>query len=310
MPRPRDLVIPGLLAGLAALPYLIPLAREGRTPAGALAGDGRFCTIEGHRLYYRMQGSGVPVLGIPGFGGNVREWDEAFAYLQGDFNLIVADPLGSGLSDRPWEADYSHPAQARRLLALMDVLNVERAHLIGHSWGANIAVHMALTHPDRVRCLVLLTPGLFRPVSFPLARFLLSVPPIRRAIRVGIHFTTDLERRIATNYVDPSSAPPDLAERWRPAMETPRWADAYILPLRDSGPNDVRQRLGELQMPLQIIFAEEDRVFPPRSQLERTRAALPQAAISVIPDGAHHVLIEQPSAVYGRMREFLLAHPA
>jgi pimeloyl-ACP methyl ester carboxylesterase len=63
-------------------------------------------------------------------------------------------------------------------------------------------------------------------------------------------------------------------------------------------------------MPLQVIFAEEDRVFPPRSQLKRTRAALPQAAISVIPDAAHHALIEQPTAVYGRVREFLLAHPA
>lgn len=310
MPRARRFVIPGLLAGSAALPYLIPLTRKGRTPPEALAGDGHFEKIDGHRLYYRTQGSGPPVLGIPGFGGNVREWDEAFAHLRGQFTLTVADPLGSGLSDRPWEADYSHPAQARRLFALLDALEVECVHLIGHSWGANIAVHMALAHPERVQRLVLLAPGLFRPASFPPARFLLRVPPIRRAVRVGIHLTTDLERRIATNYVDPSRAPRDLVERWRPAMDTPRWADAYILPLRDSAPNNVQQRLGELEMPIQIIFAEKDRVFPPRSQLERTRAALPHAMVHVIPNAAHHVLIEQPEAVYGRVREFLLDHPA
>jgi pimeloyl-ACP methyl ester carboxylesterase len=243
MPRARRFVIPGLLAGSAALPYLIPLTRKGRTPPEALVGDGHFEKIDGHRLYYRTQGSGPPVLGIPGFGGNVREWDEAFAHLRGQFTLTVADPLGSGLSDRPWEADYSHPAQARRLFALLDALEVECVHLIGHSWGANIAVHMALAHPERVQRLVLLAPGLFRPASFPPARFLLRVPPIRRAVRVGIHLTTDLERRIATNYVDPSRAPRDLVERWRPAMDTPRWADAYILPLRDSAPNNVQQRL-------------------------------------------------------------------
>ena len=91
-------------------------------------------------------------------------------------------------------------------------------------------------------------------------------------------------------------------------MDTPRWADAYILPLRDSGPNNVQQRLGELEMPIQVIFAEEDRVFPPRSELERTRAALPHATVHVIPNAAHHALIEQPEAVYGRVREFFLDH--
>lgn len=307
MPKTRRLVIPSVLAGVAILPYLIPLSRKGSTPPEALAGDGCFLNVDGHRLFYRSEGTGLPVIGIPGFGGNVREWDEAFAHLRNDFSLTVVDPLGAGLSDRPWEADYSHPAQARRLFALMDALNIERAHVIGHSWGANIAVHMALIHPERVQRLVLLTPGFFRPTSFPMAKLLLRVPPIRRAVRVGIHLTNDLERRIATNYVDPGRAPPDLVERWRPAMETPRWADAYILPLRDSGPNDVRHRLTELRMPIQIIFAEEDRVFAPRSQLARTRAAFPKARIQVIPDAAHHVLIERPDEVYGRVREFLLA---
>jgi 3-oxoadipate enol-lactonase len=299
--------IPGLLAGLACLPYLVPLTRKGETPPEALAGDGHFMRLQGHRLYHRTAGAGPPVVGIPGLGGNVREWDEAFAHLTPRFSLTVVDPLGSGLSDRPWDADYAHPAQARRLFDLMDALQIERAHVIGHSWGANIAVHMALAHPERVRRLVLLTPGFFRPTSFPVAGFLLRVPPVRRAARVGIHLTTDMERRIATNYVDASRVPSDLAERWRPAMETPRWADAYLLSLRDSGPNDVRQRLRELKMPIHVIFAEQDRVFPPRSQLARTRAALPHATIQVIPDAAHHVLIERPDAVYGRVRGFLLA---
>jgi pimeloyl-ACP methyl ester carboxylesterase len=266
--------------------------------------------VDDHRLYFRTGGSGTPVLGIPGFGGNVREWDEAFVYLRDHYCLTVADPLGFGLSDRPWEADYSHPAQARRLLALLDGLKIEHAHLVGHSWGANIAVHMALIHPERVRTLTLLTPGFFRPASFPIARILFRVPPIRRAVRIGIHMTTDLERRIATNYVDPSRVPPDLAERWRPSMETPRWADAYIMTLRDSSPNNVRHRLCELRLPIQIIFAERDRVFPLHSQLEPTRAILPQATIHIVPDAAHHALIERPEAVFGPVREFLLAHHA
>jgi pimeloyl-ACP methyl ester carboxylesterase len=92
-------------------------------------------------------------------------------------------------------------------------------------------------------------------------------------------------------------------------METPGWADAYILTLRDSAPNDVRHRLEELRLPIQIIFAEKDRVFPPHTQLGRTRAALSQATIHVVPDAAHHVLIERPDVVFGLVREFLLAHP-
>lgn len=310
MPKARQVLIPGVLVGATLLPYIIPLTREGRTPPESLAGDGHFVKIDGHRLYYRSKGTGPDVIGVPGFGGNVREWDEAFAYLTDHFALTVGDLLGYGLSDRPWTADYSHPTQAQRLFSLMDALDIERAHVIGHSWGANIAAHMALACPERVQSLVLLTPGFFRPASFPVAGVLLRVPPIRRAVRVGIHLTTSLERRIATNYVDPSRVPPDLVERWRPSMETPGWADAYILPLRDSRLNGVRNRLTELKMPVQIIFAERDRVFPPSSQLAPTKAALPNASIHVIPDAAHHVLIEKPDAVYGRVHDFLRAHSA
>jgi pimeloyl-ACP methyl ester carboxylesterase len=310
MPKRRYIIIPSLMAGAAILPYLIPLKRVGRTPVETLAGDGHFIEVDGYRLYYRKQGHGPPVIGIPGFGGNVREWDEAFVYLNACFSLTVVDPLGSGLSDRPYEADYSHSVQAHRLFGLMDALGIERAHLIGHSWGANIASHMALSQPGRVQSLVLLTPGFFRPTSFPIADLLLRIPPVRRAVRVGIHLTISLERRIATNYVDPDRVPPDLIERWRPAMETPRWADAYLLPLRDSRTNDIRQRLSELKMPVQIIFAEKDRVFPPKTQLASTRAALPHAVIHTIPDAAHHVLIERPEIVYGTVREFLDCHSA
>jgi pimeloyl-ACP methyl ester carboxylesterase len=306
MRKGRYLLIPGLLGSLSILPYLIPLKRPGRTPPEMLAYNGRFINVDGHTLYFRSAGTGPAVLGIPGFGGNVREWDEAFVFLCHRLTLTVVDPLGYGLSDRPWEADYSHAAQARRLLALMDVLQLETVDLIGHSWGANIAVHLALSCPERVRRLVLLMPGFFRPSSFPWAGFLLRIPPVRRAVRVGMHLTLDLERRIATNYVDPSRVPPDLVERWRPSMETPGWADAYILPLRDSATNDVRPHLGELQMPIQVIFAEQDRVFPPRTQLAPTQKALPHARVRVIPDAAHHALIERPEAVYGCVRDFLL----
>jgi 3-oxoadipate enol-lactonase len=304
----RRLLVPGLLTGMMILPYLIPLTRKGTTDPRLLARDGQFLQIDGHRLYCRTDGNGPSVIGIPGFGGNVREWDEAFEFLSPYFTLTVVDPLGSGLSDRPWSADYSHPAQAHRLFALMDALKVQRSHLIGHSWGANIAVHMALAQPDRVQSLVLLTPGFFRPTSFPFAKLLLSIPPIRRAARVTIHLTTDFDRRVANNYVNPDRVPSSLRQRWRPSMDTPDWADAYVLPLRDSGPNDARNRLGELRIPIQILFSENDRIFPPQSQLEPTRAALPHAEVHVIPNAAHHVLIERPTAVYGRARDFLLAH--
>jgi 3-oxoadipate enol-lactonase len=101
-------------------------------------------------------GDGPPVVLIHGFSFDRSMWDPQFAALAHGYRVIRYDLRGFGASGRP-VAGRGHVAD---LLALLDALAVERAHLVGLSLGANIALAAAALHAERVRRLVLASPGL------------------------------------------------------------------------------------------------------------------------------------------------------
>ena len=113
--------------------------------------------IEGRRLAHRELGSGDAVVLLhPGFIADAMAPLAARAELAG-FRLITFHRRGYGHSDRA-ETPASIADQARDVVALLDHLGVERAHLVGHSLGGTIAMHVAVAAPDRVGTLTVLDP--------------------------------------------------------------------------------------------------------------------------------------------------------
>lgn len=113
--------------------------------------------IAGTHLYYEWVGSGPALVLIHGFSGDCHMWDEQVAIWAQTFRVIRYDLRGHGRSDMPALEPYSH---AGDLEALLDYLGVARAHVVGISMGGWIATHFALTRPQRVEALVLLSPAL------------------------------------------------------------------------------------------------------------------------------------------------------
>jgi pimeloyl-ACP methyl ester carboxylesterase len=112
------------------------------------------------------RGSGPPVLLLHGWPDAGRLWRHQVAAL-GDagFRTIVPDLRGFGASDRPETVDaYGLPALVGDVLALLDALEVERAHVVGHDWGAALAWVLATLAPDRVESLAVLSVG--HPAAF------------------------------------------------------------------------------------------------------------------------------------------------
>lgn len=108
---------------------------------------------EGDRLHYAVVGSGRPVLLLHGAFGSVTNFltTDFAAGLSEDSRLIAPDALGHGQSDGPSEPSrYSARRQAARLSALLDALELERAHVVGYSMGGWMASALAAFHPDRV----------------------------------------------------------------------------------------------------------------------------------------------------------------
>jgi pimeloyl-ACP methyl ester carboxylesterase len=115
-----------------------------------------FATAEdGVELYYEESGSGPPILFIHEFAGDHRSWEPQVRFFAGQYRCIVYDARGYPPSGVPTElASYSQDLAVSDALAVLDHLEVERAHVVGLSMGAFAALHLGLRHPSRSASLV------------------------------------------------------------------------------------------------------------------------------------------------------------
>jgi pimeloyl-ACP methyl ester carboxylesterase len=120
----------------------------------------------GVHLDVHIEGAGTPVVLLHGFPDTKRLWAKQVpALVDAGFQVIVPDQRGYGASDKPAEVDaYAIPFLAIDVTAILDALSIERAHVVGHDWGAAVAWATASFAPERVDHLVALSVG--HPSSF------------------------------------------------------------------------------------------------------------------------------------------------
>ncbi|HVS83765.1 MAG TPA: alpha/beta hydrolase [Pyrinomonadaceae bacterium] len=117
-----------------------------------------FTIVNGVRIHYQEAGDekAPPILLIHGFISSTLIWNEVFLPLaHAGFRVVAPDLPGYGYSEKPRDAEYTIESQAHAVVGLMDRLGIEKAALVGASYGGAIAAAIALDHPDRVSRLVL-----------------------------------------------------------------------------------------------------------------------------------------------------------
>lgn len=125
-------------------------------PVLAAVAQGSLLTIDEIQLYVTVQGSGKPVVLLHGGFMDSTMWDAQAAGLSKGFRVIRFDFRGFGRSPKPKEPYLP----TDDIAALLDHLKVRRVAVVGLSMGGGIAIDFALSHPDRVGCLVLAEAGL------------------------------------------------------------------------------------------------------------------------------------------------------
>src|ERR1700761_2866889 len=105
-------------------------------------------------LYYERQGMGFPVLFISGLGGYASFWQDQVGAFAKRFEVITFDHRGIGQSD-PARMGYTVERMTVDAIALLDALEIRRAHVIGHSTGGAVAQVMAIERPNRLASVVL-----------------------------------------------------------------------------------------------------------------------------------------------------------
>jgi len=119
---------------------------------------GRFLEGDGVRLHYIERGQGEPLVLIHGNGMLIQDFvvSGLVERLAKQYRVIVIDRPGYGYSSRPRRI-WTPRAHATLFQEALQQLGVERATVVGHSWGTMVAVSLALQAPDLVRSLVLLS---------------------------------------------------------------------------------------------------------------------------------------------------------
>ena len=109
--------------------------------------------VNGLRLFYRDQGTGMPLLLLHGFMGTGDDWQQVFAAPVDGYRTIAPDLRGHGRSTNP-SGVFRFADVARDVFALLDRLGIDRVKVIGMSAGANALLHMATQQPSRMDAMV------------------------------------------------------------------------------------------------------------------------------------------------------------
>ena len=203
------------------------------------------------------EGEGAPVLLVHGFGSDLTAWLFTQEALAEGRAVHAFDLPGHGASTKAVEAG-SVAELAAATLAVMDALGLERAHLVGHSLGGAISAHLAVTQPNRVASLSLIAPaGLGREINTGFIEGFIAETRARK-----------LKVVLQTLVADPSLISADMVED---VIKYKRLdgSDAALRRIADAnfggGAQSVhlRDALATSEMPIAVIFGEQDRVIPP-----------------------------------------------
>ncbi len=266
--------------------------------------------VDGQRLAYLDEGSGPPLILIHGFGGSMWQWEYQATALAQDHRVITLDLLGSGFSDKP-DLEYRPEEVLHYFRRFMDALQIDRATLIGNSMGAGVALGMALTVPERVDRLVLISglpPRVKDQLASPLIRRGLDSPFPAWLVRIGSWFvgssaTDRVLKEIVYDHSQLTAAVLDRSHRHRRRSDFigPALAMGRTVPLWES---EYAPRLNTIRKPTLILWGEEDRVFPPPVGRELA-TIIPGARLIGIPKAGHLPMWERPEVVNRAILDFL-----
>lgn len=263
-------------------------------------------------LFFEAHGpaGGNPLVMVHGFGTHGFTWRHWLPVLAQEHRVYLVDLKGFGKSPKPRDDRYSPWDQAQLLRNFLQEQNLRDITLIGHSLGGGIVLlatlHLFREQDPRVCRLVLVAPAaLPQPLS----------PWIRRASRpfVGLLLLW--------------LAPPKLIARRalelayaHPEKVTPQQVEAYAWPLRSKGgryavhasaralrslaAEELLTGLGDLSVPVLLLWGEGDRVVPP-AMGERLRGMLPRATLAKLPQCGHMPQEECPEASLTLVADFL-----
>ena len=256
-----------------------------------------FAKINGININYIIQGQGEPLVMIQGFSADQSLWKSQIPAFKKQYQIITFDNRGVGKSDKP-QGPYSPKMMAEDTVKLMDYLNIEKAHILGHSMGGLIAQEIAINYHERVMKLILASTWAYQDNDangITSAMLEVAKLPIRQA---GVLLVDAIMNKTFNRWF----VAPALKNYWRRIKEP----DAIGIKAQLDGQMGYNSldKLPSIKAQTMVLTGTKDRVIKPTSS-ETIANGIPNARLVTIEKGSHADFIEMGKVFNKEVLNFL-----
>jgi pimeloyl-ACP methyl ester carboxylesterase len=252
-------------------------------------------------LYYEEHGAGEPLVLVPGFGTGLWIWYRQIPSLAEHFRVIAFDPRGVARSDKLDEPMLMR-GYADDVAALLEALKIERAHVLGASFGGFVAQEFALAYSERTRGLVLCCTSFGGPRHCPPAPETLQAIASTKGLNSEERVRENLLLAFSPDFVSGQTEEVERVISLRAENDVPEYA--YLRQLQAAMAFNAEERVSNIKAPTLVITGDAD-VIVPHENSANLAAQIPGARLRIVEGGSHTFFIERPEEFNSAVIEFI-----
>jgi pimeloyl-ACP methyl ester carboxylesterase len=307
---------------IAAIAFLNWFAghRETEDRVAAAPASGRFVRAGDVDMYIQERGpkDGPAIVLMHAAGGWSGVWEQTMDELaKNGFHAIAIDAPPLGYSEKPDTPRYSREDQARRIVGVLDALDIKWATLVGHSFGGRAVAETVISYPERVSRVVLVDASIPFGVPEPslqgsVVNYLFSIEPLRRAATAATFTNPMFTRKLLESFV------------YKPESATDYWVGVYqafmrvkgtnsavadwlqvLLAERDTSKSSDEKSYAAIRAETLVVWGDKDSTTP-LSEGEHLHELIPGSELVVMSDIGHLPPIEDTKAFNKILLDFLM----
>lgn len=268
-----------------------------------------FVVVEQLRVHYLETGAGRTLVMIHGNAGAADDFGYgAIELLCDQYRIVAVDRAGHGQSDRPKDKTATLEYQAELLHQTLLHLGISKPILVGHSWGASLALAYAVKYKTEVSAIVLIAPAAYPDKGENRLLRMAVTPPVIGDVGLmigklilGRHI---LKQELSRAFF-PEPVPEEYLQKATASWLTRRHLKAYLEDewTLNRSLKHLSHQYSQIKVPVVIVTGDKDKVVSPKDNAYRLKSTLASADLIEVKDAGHEIPQTHPEIIYAAIKK-------